>query len=77
MQGAVVVDERYYVTVSRGRARRGHLYAGAPGRLQPHRWALPPGAEDITYWPSTDQLWSLSEYPGRRFVFAMDRSRFD
>lgn len=77
MQGAVVVDERYYVTVSRGRSRRGHLYAGAPGRLQPHRWALPPGPEDITYWPSTDQLWSLSEYPGRRFVFAMDRSRFD
>ncbi|MBA2695056.1 MAG: hypothetical protein ACR2FV_03810 [Ornithinimicrobium sp.] len=77
MQGVAVVGERYYVSVSRGRTRRGHLYVGAPGSLTPRRWALPPGPEDICYWPSTDQLWSLSEYPGRRFVFAMDRANFD
>jgi hypothetical protein len=75
MQGAAVVDGRYYVTVSRGSRRLGHLYVGRPGSLRPHRWALPPGPEDISYWPSRDQLWSLSEYPGRRFVYAMDRRR--
>ena len=37
---------------------------------------MPVGVEDITYWPSTDQLWSLSEYPGHRYVFAMDRAYF-
>jgi hypothetical protein len=75
MQGAAVVDGTYYVTVSRGPRRLGHLYVGSPGRLRPHRWALPPGPEDISYWPSRDQLWSLCEYPGRRFVYAMDRHR--
>lgn len=77
MQGVTVVGERYYVTSSRGEHRRGTVYVGRPGSLRPHHETLPPGPEDITYWPSTDQLWSLSEYPGRRFVFAMDRARFD
>lgn len=77
MQGVAVVGERYYVTSSRGEHRRGTVYVGQPGRLRPHHDALPPGPEDICYWPSTDQLWSLSEYPGRRFVFAMDRARWD
>ena len=34
-----------------------------------------PGPEDIVYWPETDLLWSVSEHPGRRWVFAMNRSR--
>ncbi len=77
MQGVAVVNDRYYVTASRGGNRNGHVYVGQPGDLTAHREVLPPGPEDITYWPSRDQLWSLSEYPGRRFVFAMDRTRFD
>ena len=38
MQGATVVDGTYYVTVSRGRHRLGHLYVGPPGALTPYRW---------------------------------------
>jgi hypothetical protein len=76
MQGAAVVRGRYYVTHSRGRWRLGHLHVGTPGRWRRFARALPVGPEDISYWPSTDQLWSLTEYPGRRFVFAMDRSQF-
>ena len=49
---------------------------GRPGHLREHRWQLPVGPEDITYWPSRDQLWSLSEYPGARYVYAMPRGRF-
>ncbi|RLV50820.1 hypothetical protein D9V37_02360 [Nocardioides mangrovicus] len=75
MQGATVAHGRHHVTVSRGRKRLGRLYVGEPGRLRPVRWALPPGPEDIAYWPATDQLWSLSEHPGSRYVFAMDRTQ--
>ncbi len=77
MQGATVVGDTYYVTTSRGRHRLGHLYAGEPGHFRSFPRALPVGPEDISYWPSTDRLWSLTEYPGRRFVFSMDRAQFD
>ena len=75
MQGAVGVDGRLHVTTSAGR-RRGSLWAGEPGRLQRFAATLPPGPEDICYWPSRDQLWSLTEYPRARMVFALDRARF-
>ena len=77
MQGATVVGDTYYVTSSRGRYRLGRMYVGEPGRFRTFPRALPVGPEDISYWPSTDRLWSLTEYPGRRFVFAMDRAQFD
>lgn len=76
MQGVAVVGNTYYVTSSRGRYRLGSLHVGEPGRFRTFARALPVGPEDITYWPSTDLLWSLSEYPGRRFVFALRRDRF-
>jgi hypothetical protein len=76
MQGATVVAGRWYVTTSAGRLR-GSLWAGRPGALVPSEGALPVGPEDITYWPSTDQLWSLTEYPGDRYVLAIDRARLD
>ncbi len=75
-QGAVVVGGRWYLTTSAGQYRLGSVWTGTPGDLVRHRFAVPVGPEDITYWPSTDQLWSLSEYPGHRYVFAMDRSHF-
>jgi len=77
MQGAAVVDGRWYVTTSRGRFRLGSLWTGRPGDLKEHRWQLPVGPEDITYWPRYDELWSLSEYPWARYVYAMPRRRFD
>ena len=77
MQGAAVVGGTYYVTTSAGRFRRGSLWVGRPGDFKRFARALPIGPEDITYWPSTGQLWSLTEYPGRRYVFAMDRADFD
>ena len=77
MQGIVVVGGRYYVSASAGRLRRGSLYVGRPGAFREHAGVLPVGPEDLTSWPSTDRLWSLTEYPGRRYVFAMDRTSFD
>jgi len=77
MQGASVARGRYHVTVSHGPWLPGSMYVGDPGRLRPHRLAMPMGPEDIAYWPSTDLLWSVSEHPWRRWVFAMRRSSFD
>ena len=76
MQGATVVDGTWFVTTSRGRYRLGSVWVGRPGDLVEHRQQLPVGPEDITYWPSKDQLWTLSEYPGARFVLALDRARY-
>jgi hypothetical protein len=75
-QGATVVGGRWYLTTSAGRYRLGSVWTGTPGDLRRNRFAVPVGVEDITYWPSTDELWSLSEYPGHRYVFAMDRAYF-
>ena len=48
-----------------------------PGAFRRYRWATPMGPEDIAWWPSTDLLWSVTEHPRRRWVFAMRRSWFD
>lgn len=77
MQGATVVRGRYYVTTSHGRWRLGSLHVGTPGAFRRIPRAIPVGPEDISYWPSQDLLWSLSEYPGRRFVFCVRRDRLD
>ena len=77
MQGAVVVDGRWYVTVSRGPHVPGSVYVGTPGRLRPRRYAVPMGPEDIASWPGTDELWTLTEHPRRRWILALRRSWFD
>lgn len=77
LQGATFARGRYHLSVSRGPWRPGTVYAGTPGAWTRHRWALPPGPEDIAYWPSTDLLWSVTEHPHRRWVVSMRRSRFD
>ncbi len=76
MQGAVEVDGRLYVTTSAGTRGRGSVWVGEPGALTEHTGVLPPGPEDICYWPSADRLWTVTEYPKRRLVLALDRSRF-
>ncbi len=77
MQGAVVARGRLHLTVSHGPRMPGSVYVGEPGSFRRHRWATPMGPEDIAYWPSTDELWSVSEHPRRRWIFSMRRSRFD
>jgi hypothetical protein len=76
MQGASVVDGRYYVTVSHGPWRPGSVMTGLPGSFRRHRWATPMGPEDLCYHPPSRLFWSVSEHPGRRWVFAMERSYF-
>lgn len=77
MQGAAYVDNTYYLTTSRGRWGLGNLVVGTPGDWRRIKRALPVGPEDITYWPSQRAFWSLSEYPGHRYVFAVKRDALD
>lgn len=73
MQGATVVRDTWYLTTSLGPL--GTLYVGRPGDFRRRVWGLPPGPEDIAWWPSLDTLWSVTEVPGLRWVFFLDRSR--
>lgn len=63
---------RLVVSASNGRYRGGHLWTGPPGDLTKHAGVLPVGPEALTAWPERRQLWTLTEYPGLRFVVAVD-----
>lgn len=73
MQGAAAANGEYFVTASRGSSRNGHLLVGRPGAWREHQEALPPGPEDITWWPEQDLLWSVTEHPRQRYVFCIRR----
>jgi hypothetical protein len=72
MQGATLVGETWVVTASAGEGRPGDLWVGRPGELHRHRGVLPTGPEDVAHWPQRRQVWSLTEWPGRRWVFGID-----
>ena len=71
MQGAVVADGRWYATTSHGRRTRGSLLAGEPGDLVRHRRATPMGPEDLAWWPERGELWSATEHPVARWIYAV------
>jgi hypothetical protein len=75
MQGAAVIDGTWFVSASRG-SRPGNLWVGSGGTWVRHRAVLPPGPEDLTASHDGRRLWSLCEYPGKRWVFAMDARRW-
>lgn len=72
MQGACVVDGVWFVTTSNGPVRNGDLWVGQPGELVRHPGVLPPGPEDLAREPGTRRLWSVSEHPGSRWIYAID-----
>jgi hypothetical protein len=76
MQGATRVKGQTFVSTSAGRYRRGDLWVGQPERWR--RWprVLPVGPEALALEAGTGWVWSLSEYPGRRLVFATDPASF-
>jgi hypothetical protein len=76
-QGAAIARDTWYLTASTGPWVPGSVYVGQPGTWRRHRWATPMGPEDIAWWPSSDLLWSVTEHPRRRWVYAMRRSSFD
>ncbi|MBW8872384.1 MAG: hypothetical protein JF618_09565, partial [Leifsonia sp.] len=75
MQGAAVVDGTWFVTASHG-SRPGDLWVGSGGTWVRHPAVLPPGPEDLTASHDGRRLWSLCEYPRKRWVFAIDAERW-
>jgi hypothetical protein len=75
MQGATVVDGTWFVTASHG-SRPGDLWVGSSGTWVRHPAVLPPGPEDLTASHDGRRLWSLCEYPRKRWVFAIDAERW-
>lgn len=77
MQGATAVDGRFYLSTSDGSGNAGDLATFTPGGSVVMRHdVLPVGPEDLSYWPAKGQLWSLTEYPGNRSVFAVRASAY-
>lgn len=76
MQGATLVDGTWVVTASLGEGLPGDLWVGRPGAFTRHKAVLPTGPEDITYWPQRRQLWSLTEWPGNRWVYGIDADKW-
>lgn len=77
LQGVARVQGTHYASVSHGPLLPGSVYAGAPGSFRGHHFAMPMGPEDLSPDVGGDRLWSLSEYPGRRWIYSMDRAFFD
>jgi hypothetical protein len=71
MQGAAVVDGTWYVTASQGHWTPGTVHVGRPGAFRSHHRATPMGPEDLVHGPGEGLLWSNSEHPWRRWIFAM------
>jgi hypothetical protein len=75
MQGAAVIDGTWFVSASHG-SRPGDLWVGSGGTWVRHPAVLPPGPEDLTASHDGRRLWSLSEYPRKRWVFTIDAQRW-
>lgn len=75
-QGAVRVDDRWYVTASHGTRTPGSVWSGPAGALREHRHAVPVGPEDLAYDGQSDRLWTVTEHPRKRWVLSIRRSRF-
>ncbi|GAB3001699.1 hypothetical protein LWP59_29875 [Amycolatopsis acidiphila] len=77
MQGATAINGTFYVSASAGSGTRGSLwtFTSSSGPTK-HATVFPIGNEDLSYRGPQNQLWTLSEYPGSRYVVAVTPSSF-
>lgn len=71
MQGGLSYDDRFFMSCSGNFLG---LHTGEAGQSTVRR-GWPDGPEDLHYAPGSDNLWSLTEHPGSRAVFAVKRSQ--
>lgn len=76
MQGATLVNGTWVITASNGKGNPGDLWVGRPGDYVCHAGVLPTGPEDVAYWPQRGQLWTVSEWPRQRWVYAIDAEKW-
>jgi hypothetical protein len=71
IQGAVTINNRYFLTQSGGSL----ITFSWTGRTKVHRNVFPGVPQDLSYEPGVG-LWTLMESPGKRHVVAVDYSKF-
>jgi hypothetical protein len=83
VQGSTAINGEFFFSQSDGSDHSDpnsdgdlHTFAAPSGAIVRHGNALTVGAEDLSYDPTRDSLWSLGEYPGYRWVYAADASSF-
>ena len=76
-QGVAMAGGEQFRTVSHGPVLPGSVVVGAGADVRHHIGATPLGPEDLTWWPSTGLLWSATEHPRRRWIYAMRRDWYD
>jgi hypothetical protein len=77
VQGTASVRGRYYASTSYSTSsvHYGSLYSYTRRQdVVAYGNVLQPYPEDLAYWPGRDELWSQSEDPGDRVVYAMRES---
>lgn len=69
VQGAVSRDGLWWLSCSSQSGSNGALYAAEPGDSSTYTWVH--GPEDLAVDGPNAWLWSVSEHPGERYVFAV------
>ncbi|MDF5752279.1 hypothetical protein [Spongiactinospora sp. TRM90649] len=70
IQGALSHAGRWYFSRGRGASANGSLIVTAP-EGEPVSRSYPIGPEDLTCWREQGTLWSVTEFRGRRALFAV------
>ncbi|MFC4533362.1 hypothetical protein [Sphaerisporangium dianthi] len=70
IQGALSRKGRWYLSQAASSVKNGSLLVVADGQ-PPQVRRFPIGPEDLTCWNEKNQLWSLTEFRGRRVLFAV------
>lgn len=77
IQGTALIGDRYFLSQDDGANARGNLGVYANGKVTWYNNHLPDGIPEAqSYWPGKDQLWSLTEYRGKRRVFSLRVSAY-
>lgn len=76
MQGATAINGTFHVSTSDGTGNAGDRIKWKPpaGTVNIATDTLPIGPEDVSYDGPRDMMWSLSEYAGKRYVWATKAS---
>lgn len=69
-QGALSINGNWYTMTSAGETNNGKLYQGTPENTPSYRVAGI-GPEDLYYWPKRNELWTVTEHPGKRVLYAV------
>jgi hypothetical protein len=75
MQGGTAVGNRIFATSNANTGGyAASLHTGLVGGAVT-AYGFPHGIEDLHYSPSSTNMWSLTEFPGQRFVFSVKTSK--